>query len=226
MVSPRVVSFGQLGKGEKATKEFTVTLNDPKKVSITSVTADEDAFQVRLRDKKAGVYTYEVSFASTRIDRHAARLRIALKGAKKDTVDVPLRAEVVGNLRYSRGLYFIKRNDKFVPRDITVSSRSNDSVHIERVADRDDLLKLEIVKNDAPLVKVRASVREPDKAYTSPRRGQVVVYTSDADQPELKIMYTIAERTRRPRIPPGKDFQLSTDPNKVKRPPVVPKVQP
>ncbi len=219
-VEPRVVSFGEVSKGKKVSKEFTVKVKDPDKIHLESVTVDDKRFKVRKLERGKGTVKYEVSFQADKVDRYAAKVEIRLQGAKVDVFTVPLRATVVGDLRHAGSLYFIKRGEHFSARDFTISSRSDKKVHIRKVVDQQGLLKFEIVENDQPTVKIRATVADETQSYLRARRGKILIHTNSADEPVVKVLYTIAERNRQPRRQLDK-IKLPTDISAVRRPPPV-----
>jgi hypothetical protein len=65
-VTPRHLSFGQLGKNEKATREFKIAVREPDKVKVVEVKTEDDRFVLKKID---GVLesnsTWEITFKGT-----------------------------------------------------------------------------------------------------------------------------------------------------------------
>jgi hypothetical protein len=220
-VTPRHLSFGQVGKGETATREFELKVNEPGKVKIIEVTAtDEKLVLKRIEGEPSGDSKYSVELADTKtIGRVTGKVIVKLEGSDNDTVEIPIRATVVGDLRYSRSVYFNKREDAYPEREIAFTRRSGKNVVIKKVEDPDGHLELEITTAKGEKATVKASVANPEQDYRKPVRGAIKVHVQDADEPVVDIRYTVTDRPRskmqgmrtRPLGELGKPLQVGPD---------------
>jgi hypothetical protein len=199
VATPSSVSFGTLTKKEAAEKELTLTVSEPEKVKMTSVEIADDRFEAVLKEGDSSTKaTYTIKYkGSDTIERVATQLKVNLEGADISTVDVPIRAHVVGDLKYTSILYFSKRGEAFKSRDIKIESRSGTPFKVLKAEDPDKNVKLEMDKKQGTEVVIKASVADPKKAYSPSVRGALVIKTNDKDEPELSLRYTISEGMRR-----------------------------
>jgi hypothetical protein len=201
-VKPRHLSFGQIGKGETVTREFELTVNEPEKVKITEVTVSDERFVLqRISGEASGNSKYSVKLTNTKtIGRVSGQVIIKLEGSESEKVEVPVRASVVGDLRYSRSVYFNKRDGEFPEREIVFTRRSGKPVHIKKAEDPEGHLKLEIkVANDKKAIVV-ATVAKPENDYSKPLRNALKIHVADKDEPVVELRYTITDRPR-PKMP-------------------------
>ena len=195
-VTPRHLSFGQLGKNEKATREFKITVREPDKVKVVEVKADDDRFVLKKID---GVLesnsTWEITFKGTRkVGRVMGNIEVRFTGSDVESAKVPARVNVVGNLQYTRSLYFHREGDGYVEREIVFSSRSGKNVHVKKVEDPDGLLEIDISVPRGKKVVVKTKVADPKGDYSKPSRHALKVFTGDPDESEVDIRYTISNR--------------------------------
>ncbi|MCP4676929.1 MAG: DUF1573 domain-containing protein [Deltaproteobacteria bacterium] len=208
-VKPRAITFGQLGKGEKSFREFTTKVTEPHKNKIVSVAIDEEHFKINKKSGKQETGAkYEIQFlGSKELGRISSKILITYEeigasseaGPKTTTIETPVRVNTVGNLRYSKNLYFLKRNDKFKSREIVLTTRSGDPIKIKGVTDPDKQLKLEVIEPEGQRVMVRAEVAKPDASYPKPSRHTLQIKTTDKDEPVVEIGYTISEKRPGPK---------------------------
>jgi hypothetical protein len=206
MVKPRHISFGQLGKKEQATREVTFDVAEPDKVKITGVEIEDEHFTVRKKSGDEKTSTWEVEFVGAKeIGRFNTKIMVALEGSDVEKLEVPVRAGVVGDLRYSRSLYFSKREGEFPSREVVFTTRSGKPVELKKVEDPDGKLKLTIDTPKGKKAVIKAEVADPTAKYEKPARHSFKVHTSDPDEPIVEIRYTITDRSgrRRPPLGPG-----------------------
>lgn len=197
-VKPRHLSFGQVGKGETATREFELKINEPEKIKITEVTASSESLVIeRIEGELSGDSKYSVKLADTKtIGRVTGKVIVKIEGSESDTVEIPIRATVVGDLRYSRSVYFNKREGAYPEREIVFTRRSGKKVLVKKVEDPEERLKLEIVTAKGEKAIVKAAVADPEQDFRKPVRGTLKVHLQDADEPVVDIRYTITDRPR------------------------------
>jgi hypothetical protein len=186
-VKPRHLSFGQVGKGESVSREFELKINEPGKIKILERTSGE----------LAGDSKYKLKLTDTKtIGRVTGKVIIKLEGSENNTIEVPIRATVVGDLRYSRSVYFNKREGEYPERDIVFTRRSGKDVIIKKAEDPEGHLKLKITEAKGEKATVKASVADPNKDYKKPVRGALKIQVQDADEPLVEIRYTVTDRPR------------------------------
>ncbi len=200
---PRAVSFGQISKGEKSTREFSTKVNEPEKMKITSVTVEDERFELNLKNGDAAQGAkYEVAFLGSQdLGRISTKIQVTYEGneeGKPSSVQTPVRVNVVGNLRYSKNIYFLKRDGQFKSRDIVITTRSGQPIEIKSIEDPDKQLKTEITEAKGQRVSVRAEVADPEAEYKKPSRHTLTINTTDKDEPKIDVSYTISERRARP----------------------------
>ena len=197
-VKPRHLSFGQVGKGETGEREFELKVNEPGKVKILEVTVSDERYVLeRTAGELAGDSKYKLKLTDTKtIGRVTGKVIIKLEGSENDTIEVPIRATVVGDLRYSRSVYFNKREGEYPERDIVFTRRSGKGVTIKKAEDPEGHLKLEITEAKGEKATIKASVADPNKDYKKPVRGSLKIQVQDADEPLVEIRYTVTDRPR------------------------------
>ena len=206
-MQPRTIAFGQLSKGERSVKDFAITVTKPDVVKISGVKLDDPRFSLSKKSgENEGSSQYELVFKGSKtIERIDSSVRIELVGSDADSVEVPVRVSVVGNLRYSKNLFFLKRGGEFKPRDVTITTRSGKPIKLMSAKDASGKLKLRITEKEGQRTTIQAEVADPKVNYAKPVLGKITVKTSDKDEPELEITYTISEsigkRLDMPKLP-------------------------
>jgi hypothetical protein len=196
------VSFGQLGKAEKAARELKITVADPAKIKIGEVVSDDPRVSLTRKDgDAAGSGTFDVAFnGSDKIERVAAKVTIRYTGSDVTSIDVPVSAMIVGDLRYSKSIYFAKKDDGFEKKEVVINSRSGKDVEIKRIEDPDKKLTCTIVRRKGENAMFTAEVADPSATYKQPDQHVLKVYTTDRDEPVVEMRYMITER-RGPSVP-------------------------
>lgn len=195
ILTPPSVSFGQLGKGEKAERELSVRPSDPRKIRIVSARIDDKRFALRIKSRRAETTSYAIRFlGSAQLQPIYAALEIQYEGADESLMRVPVMAWVVGDLIYLKQIYFTKRAGAFTSREINFSSRSSKPIKLISAKDPAGLLKLTIVESSGRRPTLRAELANPDASYTTTKRGTITVKTNSRDEPTVQIGYSIAEQ--------------------------------
>ncbi len=201
VTSPSSISFGSVGKKETAEKDFDLTISNPDKIKVKGISATDERFEVALKEgdpaKKA---TYTVKFKGhDALERISGKIQIELEGSDASPVEMPVRARVVGNLKYPGAVYISKRNDEFKTREVKLESRNGEPITLLSIEDPDKNLAFKTEKKKGSEIIAVASVADPEKDYSTSVRGKVIVKTDDPDEPEVSLRYTIsAGRGRRP----------------------------
>ncbi|MBW2526013.1 MAG: hypothetical protein JRI23_17665 [Deltaproteobacteria bacterium] len=217
---PRRLSFGQVSKRSKASRDLTLRVPKPDEIKITSVTIDDDRFAIERKTGEAdGPATYEVRFeGSEDLGRIKGRVRVEFTGSDVSSLDVPLWGEIVGDLRYAKNISFYRQKGAYEPRKVTFTSRTKKPVEILEAKDQDGHLEVKIVKAKGELaeleVTVGAAAQKADKTVS----GKLHVKTTDRDEPEVEIVYGIhpsdriramQQRMRKPTLPMPKPTSLA-----------------
>jgi hypothetical protein len=192
-IKPKRIRFRDLKKSEKAFREVSITLRNPDKVKISSVTIENNDFEVlhKSSDPKKGAQ-YEVVFhGSAKLGIISTTMRIFVQGLEKPYRDIPVEAHISGNLRYSKKMFFFNKSEVFPSKKIVISTRDGAPVTIKKVDDPDKLLKLKIEKNSEPTVHIQAQVAKPSIKYDSKAEHKLIIQTSDKDEPTVEIAYRI-----------------------------------
>jgi hypothetical protein len=194
-VTPKRIRFRDLKKTEKASAEFTITVRDPEKVKISTITIENKLFEVIPQGSGSEKTSqYEVRFhGSPSTGRITTKMRILAHGLDKPYIDVPVVARVSSNLRYSKRLFLMKRNGIFPPKNIVISTRDGASLTVKKVEDPNNLLKLTIEKNNAPTVVIQAEVINPESDHGIVTGNKLFIYTSDKDEPTIELNYKISD---------------------------------
>jgi len=224
-VKPRHLSFGQVGKGESVSREFELKVNEPDKVKIVEVTVSDEKFALkRIEGEPSGDSKYSIELTDTKtIGRVTGKVLIKLEGSDNASIEVPIRATVVGDLRYSRSVYFNKRDGEFPEREVVFSRRSGKPVTVKNAEDPDGHLKVRVATPKGEKAIIKVTVKDPEQDYKKPVRGKLKVGVQDADEPVVEIRYTITDRPRskmsglrtRPPGAPGKPLQVSPKGRKI-----------
>jgi hypothetical protein len=189
-VSPPRLSFAELRKGEKATLSFIVKISDPAKYKLGGLHLDDARFA--LVDK--GELNYELQFkGSSVLENLSSKLLIEVQGERNRTLEVPISVRVVGDIIYTRNLYFLKRNDVLQAKEIALSSRSGRAIKVLGASDPEGRVKVTIPKQPAKELVLKVEVERPGDNFKKPQRGTITVRTSDKDMAEIPVSYTISE---------------------------------
>lgn len=218
-VTPRSLRLGEVKKGSYANRDFSVTIHEPEHVKVSSAEIEDKRFKVsRKSESTDNKVQYKIQLnAGNKVEAISTQLIINLEGSNTPAVRVPVRADVVGDLRYAKLVQFFNLGGHYSPFDLGVSSRSNKPFKIKKVEDPQGALKLTIVQANGPNAQIHAEVSNPKSGSPRPDANRFVIYTDDKDEPKLEIVYMI-----HPFPVPGQSTLLRADaaPN---HPPAKPK---
>ena len=193
-VVPRRIRFKDLKPSEKATAALSVSLRDPEKAKVTSVTVDDTRFSLRRTGEAPEKgEQYEVTFhGSPEAGRISTSVRIHTEGLDKPFFDVPVIARISGNLRYPKKLFFFKRKGEFPKKRVEISTRDGSSLRVKDIVDADKILKVTIEKNNAPVVRIAAEVADPNTKGDEIEH-RLVIRTDNKSEPNAVISYRIGD---------------------------------
>jgi hypothetical protein len=192
-IKPAKVVITNLKQSEKGTANLSITVNEPDRIKITSVTIKDPQFNVRQKEgtpEKGG--QYEVTFnGSENMGTTAAEVVVVLEGSAKPFIEVPVLAMVFGNLSYPRNLFFRKKPDGFRPKNFVITTKDGTNLTVTKLEDPDKLLNLKITKNDAAKVAITAEVADQNAKHDQLLAHKVIVHTNDKNEPKIEIRYRI-----------------------------------
>jgi len=198
LVEPRNVGFKQLGKGAEATEKLSVKVSEPDKIKVAEMVVDDPRFELKMTEGElAAESKWDVRFkGSNEIGSFQAKITVKYTSAgEPKTLEVPIRASVVGDLQYVKSVHFGKSpTTGFSEREVRLSSRSGKNVKIIKVEDPDGLLKIDVVTPVGNPAVFKASVMAKDGDYSKPTQHVLKVHTSDKDEPVVEISYMITIR--------------------------------
>jgi len=193
-VTPDRISFGQVGKGEKAEQDVVIQSSDPERIRVVSLDIEDKRFKVEPKSKQADGEHYRVRFlGSQTFERISAGIAVKYQGAEETSMRIPIFVTVIGDLVYLKHLFFNKRDGAFSPREVNFSSRSSKPFRLISARDPASLLKLTIAEPNGPRAILRAEVANPKASYAARKRGVVSVKTNRRDESRVEIQYTIME---------------------------------
>jgi hypothetical protein len=209
LVEPRNVGFRQLSKGVEATALLTVKVAEPDKIKVAELGVDDPRFEIKMTSGELATESkWEVKFKGTK-ELGSLQAKITVKytaAGEPKTLEVPIRASVVGDLQYVRSIHFGKSpTTGFSAREVRLSSRSGKTVKIKKVEDPDGLLKIDVATPEGNPAVFKATVVAPDGDYSKPTQHVLKVRTNDPDEPVVEISYMISLRNEGRRALP-KEF--------------------
>ncbi len=196
MAIPNLVTFGQIGRGEEASREFTLRAADAA-TEVREVVLEDERFRLReLEGSEDGRrFVIEVvklsEFGRFGVD---VVVRYALTDGEPKEMTVPVRGEVVGDLRYAKTVNLFKRGDTYPGHDFVITSRSNTPVKVIEATASDPALSVEIREAEGQRALIHMGVVDPSQDFSTPVRGTVKIKTTDQDEPEVEIAFVIADR--------------------------------
>lgn len=201
-IKPVSLSFGDMLTGESAVLKAELKVTRPEQVKITSVASDDSRFTAKLVPGDApGKSTVEVTFLGSEIqERIRSSIKVALAGEDATEVLLPVRVQVVGNLRYPKKIFLMKTGDTFNTRDINISSRVDKSFKIKRAKDPDGRIKLNFPKTAGKELRLVASVRDSEMSLDKAVRGTIEIKTTDSVDSRISVDYVVSRRRGRSKI--------------------------
>ena len=184
--------------GEPAVKTVAVKLADPDRVKLGKVTCEDDRFTPKLiPGDTPGTATLEVTFnGQDKPERVTGAVQIELVGENVKPATVSVRVQVVGNLRFPQQIFLLKTGGIYNTREIVLTSRSGDKFKVLRAEDPEGRVKLDVPKGASAEIHVVASVREDKLDEEKSVRGKILIRTSDPQNAEIAVGYTISNRDR------------------------------
>lgn len=204
-IDPQYLWLKEIKAGEKASREFSLTVHEPEKIKIASVAVEDKRFTVRRKsgDPK-GNAVYELQFRGTRKPESVStELVVRAEGSSEPAGRAGVRLEVVGDLRYPRMVQVFRKKDKAFTMDISFTSRSNKPFSLKRAEDPNKFLKLEIVEKRGPTARIRVQLVDENAVIQEGKRLTFTVHTSDKTEPAVQLPYIVyQERPTLTKSPP------------------------
>lgn len=200
LVPPRL-NFRELARNESGMLPFIVQIGDPSKFKVGALRVEDPRFSLV---KKTDL-NYELHFkGSSELERLSATLIVEVQGERSRNLEVPISVRVVGDINYTRNLYFLKRESGIEAKAVEISSRSGRVIKVLKAHDPDGLLKVKAPRKAAKELSLEVTVAKPTESYKQPRRGILLIRTDDKEMPELSVNFIISE-PRAPVINRGKN---------------------
>ncbi len=211
---PPSVVLRDLEQGKPATASVELKLREGADLAIESVAiglvgeGDEGLFAVRpLGELVDNTARYEIEFrgASTPGNYRSA-LRIKTNSPHTPDLQVPVRAVIPSELRYSKFLSFQKRGEAYAARTLRITARKGKAPTIKKVEDPDGLLEIEIEPRKVDEVAtLRAKLKESAVAALDEEargaRHPLIVHTDHRSESRLEVSYVIRSGAASPRKP-------------------------
>jgi len=195
---PGNLNLTQLDPGAAGQVEFGLTIRDPEATRLESITVeDQDNFELRPLEPLAdGELRYELRFRGSKtVGTFSSRVEVRTSGPNTPELNIPIRATVVSNLRYSKRIQFADRDGVIAPKQLRISTRDKLRPKITKLVDPSGLLTLEIVKDDGPIVTINASVDEAKYAALDDAERRkphtLTLHTNDPHEPRAEITYSL-----------------------------------
>ena len=203
VAAPTAVNISGLRAGQTGTERFKLSLAEGSKAAIKSIELEDDEHFIlrRISGPEKGPLPgqelqYEVEFKGRQtVGSESTRVKVVTDGKYTPELYIPVRASVAKNLRYQKSVNFRRKDGVLQERELHISARQGDAPKIEKVVDPDGLLDVEVLEADGPLVTIRFNVKvdafealgDEDKK----RAHQLVIHTSDEEEPKLLLNYRI-----------------------------------
>jgi hypothetical protein len=196
-IKPYYLSFGEVRVDEKPTKTFEAEVLEPNRVKIKSVKIEDERFHLgEPQSSSAGKFSWEVSFKGTKEKgRIYTKAIFELDGSENPRLELPIRANIVGNLKYPGHIYLMKTGDAYKPRTVKIVSRKKDhSFKVKSATDPDHNVKLDLKRKSETETELTVSIKNPEKKLTEPMKGKIQIKTTDNIEPSIEIPYTATVR--------------------------------
>ena len=202
---PGNLNIPEVKPGETAAVSFKLAITDPETTKIESVVVeDQEHFEVKPLEPEAdGQPRYELRFrGSKEVGSFGTRVEVNSTAPHMPRLNIPVRAGVVSNLRYSKRLHLSRRGEGFYSPNIRISTRDGVAPKVTKVEDPAGLLALEILEPVGATVTIQAQVdiaKFEALAEHERRKARVLtVHTNDPDEPRVEITYSIAGTVTKP----------------------------
>ena len=197
-VSVRNLYLGAVKKRAGSTKEFTIRDPGDNSLKVSEVTSDSPFVKTTLtRNDKQGI-VYRVMAELKRgapIGEFKGKITVHSNHPKEPVVEIPVTAEVVGDLETFPNQFFLGllKKGQTAAKTITLSTTAKER------------LKIKKIDSPADYVIVKWQTKEKNKKYTVTAtlkdnaplgliKGEVVIHTNNGDQPEIRVpLYALVE---------------------------------
>jgi hypothetical protein len=208
IVEPRDISFKQVSKGQTDTREVSIKTAEPGSIKIDGVKIEGAQFELKqVSGDLATESKWSVKFLGAQeLGPTRTSLIVSYTASGPQTLTVPVRATVVGDLMYQRTVRFVKsQTGEIAPRTIQFKSRTGKPLKISKIEDPDGLLKYEITKAQSDGPEIVLTVPDPSKELDARTPHVLKVHTGSIDEPVAEITYTFGVA----REPGKKGFPLN-----------------
>jgi hypothetical protein len=202
-MSARSLQFGTVRKRQGATREFSIRDPGDKSLTVSEVTSDSPFVKAVLtRDEKEGlIYLVKAelkpgpdgSRAGAPIGELKTKLTVRSNHPKEPVVEIPVQAEVVGDIEVFPNQFFLGllKKGQTVSKTTTLSTTAKERLKIKKIVSPADYIEVES-KHQGEKYTITATLK--DTAPLGLTKGEVVIHTNNADQPEIKVpLYALVE---------------------------------
>ncbi|PRQ04982.1 hypothetical protein ENSA7_49150 [Enhygromyxa salina] len=208
--APASVNLREIRVGSRGTGTFDLKLSETTDAKIVSVTL-EDTKNFALRrtaGELEGDSSYEVEFRGARqVGTVSTTIEVVTTGEITPKLSIRVSATAVLNLRYQKNIRFTRRAGQLQSRVLRISSREGEAPKIKKVQDPDGLLEIEVLDPQGAMASIRAAVNEAKYAALDDEAKlgvhELIVLTSDEDEPRLELEYQITPESSVPRAGPA-----------------------
>jgi len=195
-VSIRNLTFGTVKKREGANREFSVKDPGDNSLAVNEVTSDSRFVKATLsrNDKEGVVYLVKAELKpGTPIGEFKSKLTVRSNHPKEPVVEIPVAAEVVGDIETFPNQFFLGllKKGQGAGKTITLSTTAKERLKIKKIVSPFDYITVKS-ETDGKQYVITATLNK-----TAPLgliKGEVVIHTNNKDQPEIKIpLYALVE---------------------------------
>lgn len=199
LLSSRSVDFGSPAKGSRATREIHVMDPGDGSVEVTGVTSDSPYVTVSLaqerNDERHGYLVTAIVEANTPVGRVDGNITVSTNHPKEPTVNIPVSVTVKGDIAAFPDMFFLGLLNKGqrAEKTISVSTAGKEPLVIKNVETSFAYLSVDI-KTEVEGKKYALTAKLNGKSPTGCLKGDVIIHTNYADQPEIKVpVYALVE---------------------------------
>ena len=191
-ISVRNLHFGTVKKGEGAKREIVITDPGDGSLAVNEVTSDSSFVKVSLtrNDKPGLVYLVTAELKpGTPVGELKGKLKVSTNHPREPIVEVPVAADVVGDVEASPNQFFLGllKKGQTASKTITLSTTSDKPLVIRKMDSPFDYVTITALPEiRGKKYSVTATLK--DTAPLGLIRGDVVIHTNDPDQREIKVL--------------------------------------
>lgn len=192
LFSPVAINFGDPRRTEKVSAEVYVPSFDEDKIEVTSVTSSTPYVTAELSPSKCkdrpGYFVTATLKPGAPVGELKGQITITSDHPKQPNAELPVTATIRSSIALDRDSFFLGLLKKGQTRSaaVIVSRVAKDPLRISKIDNPLDHLTVDVVpKVDGKEYVLTATLKADTPVGNV--KGDIVVHTSDPDQPEIKI---------------------------------------